>query len=218
MLHDQGRLELTDIAKELVIARSTAHRLLAMLVYRDFAIQDEHTTSLPGPRLGLGRGQRRRLGPARTARPRLARHGGPVRPYLGDREPHGQSRHQSPLPGQRRVPAAAAHRRPPRHIPARRPHLRRQDGRGTILPAHRASDGKVPLPALPSDQLAALYPALPDQERANLLRELRRDPPRGGYAPNLDGTEQGVSAIGAALRNSHGTSVGALSISTPSAR
>ena len=41
MLRDGGALRLKDAARELDIAASTAHRLLAMLVYRGFAVQDE---------------------------------------------------------------------------------------------------------------------------------------------------------------------------------
>ena len=51
MLRDQGRLRVRQAAEDLGIAPSTAHRLLAMLVYRDFARQDEHRCYVPGPGL-----------------------------------------------------------------------------------------------------------------------------------------------------------------------
>src|SRR5262245_39781706 len=64
LLRDHGRLRVTEAAEELGTARSTAHRLLAMLVYRGFAVQDEGRTYLPGPALSapslLG-GQRMQL-------------------------------------------------------------------------------------------------------------------------------------------------------------
>ncbi|WP_455430216.1 IclR family transcriptional regulator [Nonomuraea jabiensis] len=91
------------------------------------------------------------------------------------------------------------------------------DRRGTILPARRASGGKVLLATLPHDQLRDLYPDLPDRECAALIRELD-DVRARGYALNIDGTERGVSAIGATLRNGNGTALAALSISAPSAR
>jgi len=43
MLRDVGALRLKEAAEELHIAPSTAHRLLAMLVYRGFAVNVEQT-------------------------------------------------------------------------------------------------------------------------------------------------------------------------------
>src|SRR5690606_16854792 len=48
LLHE-GPLRVTDAAARLGVARSTAHRLLAMLVYRDFAEQDEDRRYVAGP-------------------------------------------------------------------------------------------------------------------------------------------------------------------------
>ena len=48
-LRDSGQVRVSDVAAELGIARSTAHRLLAMLVYRDFAVQAEDRSYRPGP-------------------------------------------------------------------------------------------------------------------------------------------------------------------------
>ena len=42
MLQLEGGLTVSEVAGRLGVARSTAHRLLAMLVYRDFAVQDEN--------------------------------------------------------------------------------------------------------------------------------------------------------------------------------
>jgi IclR family transcriptional regulator, acetate operon repressor len=54
MLRDVGAVRLNQAATELGIARSTAHRLLAMLVYRGFAVQDEKRIYHPGPAMGAG--------------------------------------------------------------------------------------------------------------------------------------------------------------------
>lgn len=54
LLRDLGSVRLKDAAAELKVAPSTAHRLLAMLVYRGFATQDESKRYLPGPSLGVG--------------------------------------------------------------------------------------------------------------------------------------------------------------------
>ena len=42
MLQLEDGLTVSEVAERLGVARSTAHRLLAMLVYRDFAVQDEN--------------------------------------------------------------------------------------------------------------------------------------------------------------------------------
>ena len=58
LLRDVGAVRLSDAAAELGVANSTAHRLLAMLVYRGFAVQDEHRIYHPGPALGAGPARR----------------------------------------------------------------------------------------------------------------------------------------------------------------
>lgn len=57
MLRDVGALRLKDAAEELGTAPSTAHRLLSMLVYRGFAVQDEKRRYHPGPAMGVGPAQ-----------------------------------------------------------------------------------------------------------------------------------------------------------------
>jgi IclR family acetate operon transcriptional repressor len=177
MLRDQGRLKVADVARELSIARSTAHRLLAMLVYRDFAVQDEHHTYLPGPFFaampaGTGGSALRELR-ART-RPAMealcARSGETVNLMIrvGTEVRFLDSVESSQI-------------------------LHVGDRRGTILPARHASGGKALLAALPRDQLWELYPDLTAPERAALARELDEVRVRG-YALNIDGTEQGRSA------------------------
>ena len=49
----EGELTVTEVAARLGVARSTAHRLLAMLVYRDFAVQTENRAYRAGPVLEL---------------------------------------------------------------------------------------------------------------------------------------------------------------------
>lgn len=54
LLHAEGPMSVTHAAQRIDVATSTAHRLLSMLVYRDFAIQDEHRIYHAGPMLSLG--------------------------------------------------------------------------------------------------------------------------------------------------------------------
>src|SRR4051812_1290762 len=53
MLQLEGAMSVSDVARRLGVAKSTAHRLLAMLVYRDFAVQDDDRTYRAGPVLEL---------------------------------------------------------------------------------------------------------------------------------------------------------------------
>jgi IclR family acetate operon transcriptional repressor len=46
-----GTLSVTEAARHLAVSPSTAHRLLAMLVYRDFAEQGRDRLYRPGPAL-----------------------------------------------------------------------------------------------------------------------------------------------------------------------
>lgn len=51
MLRDSGTVRISDIADKLGVAASTAHRIMAMLVYHGFALQDERHQYLAGPAL-----------------------------------------------------------------------------------------------------------------------------------------------------------------------
>ncbi|SEG27799.1 DNA-binding transcriptional regulator, IclR family [Nonomuraea solani] len=202
MLRDQGRLKVTDVAGELGIARSTAHRLLAMLVYRDFAVQDEHHTYLPGPFLASTAA----AGPGGSALRELRARVRPAMEALCARVLETVNLMIRVGTEVRFLDCVES----PRIL-----HV--GDRRGTILPAHRASGGKALLATLSEDHLWDLYPDLTDQQSAALTREL--DEIRAcGYALNIEGTEQGVSAIGAALHNERGTAVAAISLSVPSVR
>jgi DNA-binding IclR family transcriptional regulator len=53
MLQLEDGLTVSQVAERLGVARSTAHRLLAMLVYRDFAVQDEERVYRASPVLEL---------------------------------------------------------------------------------------------------------------------------------------------------------------------
>ncbi|HEY8479469.1 MAG TPA: IclR family transcriptional regulator [Spirillospora sp.] len=201
MLRDQGSLTVSDVARELGIARSTAHRLLAMLVYRDFAIKDEKHSYLPGPFLtsapaGMNGSTLREL--RRLATPHMETLCGRVQETVNLVVRTGaEVRFLSSVESSQIL-----------HV---------GDRRGTILPAHLASGGKAMLAELPADQLRELYPDMPDQEWTKLTRELANIRAHG-HALNIEGTERGVAAIGAALHDGSGTTVGALSISVPMAR
>ncbi|WP_046470065.1 IclR family transcriptional regulator [Allosalinactinospora lopnorensis] len=213
LLRDQGRLRVSEAARELGIARSTAHRLLAMLVYRDFAVQDDNHDYLPGPSLaggGAGNGAAREL--RRTLLPHME--------TLCEQV--GETVNLSVRTGTRVRFIASVESARLLHV---------GDRTGTLLPAHLTSGGKVLLAELGERRLRDLYrigggdvpadtpdgEALSREEWDRLLRELEGVRSRG-YSLNNEQTEQGVCAVGACVRDGEGEAVAGLSIAVPSAR
>ena len=206
-LRDSGQVRVSEVAAELGIARSTAHRLLAMLVYRDFAVQAEDRSYRPGPAI--------------TAEPLR---GEPAQRLRQVMRPHmealcDQVAETINLVVRLGTQTRFLHTVESAHV------LRVGDRQGTVLPAWKTSGGKVLLAELPDAQLTALLRGAngrpPDgmtpAERRSLVTELRlvRDQ---GYAENIEESESGVCAIGLCVRDPAGDPVAALSVSAPSVR
>jgi len=207
MLRDSGQVRVSAVAAELGIARSTAHRLLAMLVYRDFAVQSEDRSYRPGPAI--------------AAKPLR---GEPTQRLRQVMRPHmealcDQVAETINLVVRLGTQTRFLHTVESAHI------LRVGDRQGTILPAWKTSGGKVLLAELPDAQLTALLrgasgrppEGLTAAERRSLVTQLRlvRDQ---GYAENIEESESGVCAIGVCVRDRLGDPVAALSVSAPSVR
>jgi IclR family acetate operon transcriptional repressor len=208
LLRDGGSLRLKDAANELGVAPSTAHRLLAMLVYRGFAVQDESRRYVPGPAMGAG--------PAGVSWTRLLREVA---------RPHMEllcSRVNETVNLMIRVGTKVRFLDTVESTNV----LRVGDRQGTVLPANKASGGKAMLAELDPAMIDQLFrsqnaaiggDSIPDAEYAALLRELETVR-SNGFAANFEGTEEGISALGMALHNGKGEVVGALSVATPVAR
>jgi DNA-binding IclR family transcriptional regulator len=207
MLRDSGQVRVSDAAAELGIARSTAHRLLAMLVYRDFAVQAEDRSYRPGPAIAAE--------PLR---------GEPTQRLRQVMRPHmealcDQVAETINLVVRLGTQTRFLHTVESAHV------LRVGDRRGTILPAWKTSGGKALLAELPDAQLTALLrgaggrppEGMTAAERRSLVNQLRlvRDQ---GYAENIEESESGVCAIGVCVRDDAGDPVAALSVSAPSVR
>jgi IclR family acetate operon transcriptional repressor len=207
MLRDSGQVRVSDVAAELGIARSTAHRLLAMLVYRDFAVQSEDRSYRPGPAIAAEplRGE-----PTQRLRQLMRPH----MEALCD-----QVAETINLVVRLGIQTRFLHTVESAHV------LRVGDRQGTILPAWKTSGGKVLLAELPDAQLTALLrgaggrppEGMTATERRSLVTQLRlvRDQ---GYAENIEESESGVCAIGVCVRDRLGGPVAALSVSAPSVR
>ena len=196
-LRDSGRVRVSELAAELGIARSTAHRLLAMLVYRDFAVQAEDRSYLPGPALSAPplRGE-----PAQRLRQVL--------------RPHMEALCDQVSETVNLMVRLGTQTRFLHTVESTQ-----------ILPAWKTSGGKALLAELPDAQLSALLrtaagrppDGITDGERRSLVSELRRVREQG-YAENIEETESGVCAVGVCVRDPAGEALAALSVSAPSVR
>jgi IclR family transcriptional regulator, acetate operon repressor len=205
-LRDSGQVRVSDVAAELGIARSTAHRLLAMLVYRDFAVQAEDRSYRPGPAVSAEplRGE-----PAQRLRQVMRPHMEALRDQVAE---------TINLVVRLGIQTRFLHTVESVQL------LRVGDRQGTILPAWKTSGGKALLAELPDAQLTALLrgangrppEGMTAADRRVLVSELRliRDQ---GYAENIEESESGVCAIGMCVRDTGGP-VAALSVSAPSVR
>ena len=206
-LRDTGQVRVSDVAAELGIARSTAHRLLAMLVYRDFAVQAEDRSYRPGPAMSAGP---LRAEPAQRLRQAL--------------RPHMEALRERVDETINLVVRLGTHTRFLCTVESGQV-LRVGDRQGTILPAWQTSGGKALLAELPDPQLTALLRGAIGRPpegmtaigRRSLVNELRLVRDRG-YAENIEESESGVCAIGLCVRDKAGDPVAALSVSAPSLR
>jgi IclR family transcriptional regulator, acetate operon repressor len=207
MLRDSGQVRVSQAAAELGIARSTAHRLLAMLVYRDFALQSEDRAYRPGPALSAPPlpGE-----PAQRLRQVLAPHMEALRDQVAE---------TINLMVRLGIQTRFLHSVESPQL------LRVGDRQGTILPAWQTSGGKVLLAELSDTRLTALLrgtsgrppEGMSEAERRALVAEVRlvRDQ---GYAENIEESESGVCAVAMCVRDAAGDPVAALSVSCPSVR
>jgi DNA-binding IclR family transcriptional regulator len=199
LLSQEGPLRVTDVAQRLGVARSTAHRLLAMLVYREFAVQDSDRRYLAGPVLRHSTPE-----PVRRLRTVALPH---LRALV---ERTDETANLMILRGDQVRFAATVQCDQV---------LRVGDREGRTLPAHLASGGRVLLACRSETEVTELYttPGAPKVDLPRLLRDLRRVR-RQGFAVNDQATEAGVTAIGQAVRGPDGVPVGACSIAMPTAR
>ena len=199
LLQQEGTLRVTDAAERLGVSPSTAHRLLAMLVYRDFAEQTND----------------RRYAAGRMLRP-AQRSEAPLALLRRVATPHLSALMQRVQESTNLVIRVGTEVRFLTTVECQQP-LRVGDRVGQVLPAHRASGGKALLALMPPEQVDELYRTSADVGLPSLRRELALIRKRG-FAVNDQLTERGVTAVGVAIRDPHGQPHAAISISMPTAR
>ncbi|GAA2585738.1 IclR family transcriptional regulator [Dactylosporangium fulvum] len=199
-------LRVADVADDLSVARSTAHRLLVALVNRGFATQDPTTRAYTlGPVLmDIGISAVATLDIRAVAK----------EPMTSLAEALNETVSLVVLEG--------ANARFLDSIESTHA-LRVGSRNGQLLPAHCVSGGKALLSRLSPSQLDTLYPAedlatvTPNsiKTKSNLLAELDQIR-RVGYAVNAAESEQGVSAV--AVLFEAGGSRAAISVAAPTSR
>jgi DNA-binding IclR family transcriptional regulator len=206
MLQLEGPLTVSEVARRLGVANSTAHRLLAMLVYRDFAVRAADRSYRVGPVLELAAHSQ-----STAARLRAA-----ALPHLHRlAELLDESANLTVRTGDTARFIASVESRQALRVGSRE---------GMVFPAHRTTAGLLLLAELPADQLDALYAADRYDERPDErpdLAALRADLARvrrNGFALNEGRSERGVVAVGVCVHAPDGPAVAGLSLSMPSAR
>jgi DNA-binding IclR family transcriptional regulator len=206
ILQMEGGATVARIAERLGVARSTAHRVLAMLVYRDFAVRGEDRVYRAGPVLELAARSQSLVSRLRAAAlPHLHR----LVALLDE------TANLTVRTGDTARFVASVESRQALRVGSRE---------GMVFPAHRTTAGLLLLADLTDEELAAVYPPeryrdrpadRPDLERLRAdLRGLRRN----GFAVNKERSERGLVAVGVPVRDRDGTALAGLSVSMPSVR
>jgi IclR family transcriptional regulator, acetate operon repressor len=199
LLRQEGPMRVTDVAERLGVSVSTAHRLVGMLVYRDFAEQLPDRRYAAGPVL---RSDPVQQAPAARLREVALRH---LRSLV---DALGETANVMVLAGSdvRFLATVECDQA-----------VRVGDRTGRTLPAIRCSGGKAMLAALDGAALAAVLRALDAAAATRLERELRTVR-RCGFAVNDQETEAGLTAVGVAVPAAGSVTGAALSVAVPTAR
>lgn len=205
ILQVEGSLTVSEAARRIGVARSSAHRLLSTLVYRDFAVQKEDRSYGVGPVLEIADKAQSNVTAIRAAAI------GPLRTLVDtlDETANLIIRTGRTVRFIASFECAQA--------------LRVGNREGMVFPAHQVTGGLITLAALTDEELAALYAPAPSgtsEERPDLTKLLSdlRAVRSSGVALNLERSERGVVAIGRGVFNDSGDTVAALSVSMPSVR
>jgi DNA-binding IclR family transcriptional regulator len=206
ILQMEGPMTVSAAAGRLGVARSTAHRLLSMLVYRDFAVQDEDRSYRADPVLELAAHANSDLGALRAASL------GPLRGLVDTLDETASLSVRTGITCRFLLSVEAART------------LRVSNREGMVFPAHEVTGGLIGLAALSDEQVKSLYDqgghVDRPQGRPNMMRlfEDLAAVRRTGVAVNLERSERGLAAVGVAVRDSAGDTVAAVSLSMPTAR
>lgn len=203
ILQLEGRITVTEAAERLGVAASTAHRLLSMLVYRDFAARDDRAY-LVGPVLALASHSHSSTAMLRSV----------ALPHLHALvEQFDETVNLTIRTGTTARFIASVECRQV---------LRVGNRAGMVFPAHQLTGGLIMLAELSDAAIRELY-AEPDAataERVDVealitrVKQVREQ----GFALNNEQSERGILAVGHGIRDPGGQSVAAVSIAMPVSR
>lgn len=203
----QRVLRVTDVARELGIARSSAHRLLSTLAWRGFVTQDRVTKAYRAGRIlvQIGLSSISDLDVRRKAHAHMEALSALTRETVNLLVLEGG--------GCRFIDGVEGDQ--PLRVGVRT---------GVLLPAYATAGGKVLIAELGHDELSSLYPhglrKVTEQTTVDLptleaeLAVVRER----GYALNVDESELGLRAVAVPIRDHVGRIVASLAISAPAAR
>lgn len=205
MFCERNELRTLEAAEILGVAPSTAHRLLSMLVYHGFVVQDGRGSAYrPGPTLyEIGVGANRNADLRQKARTALESLFQQVKETVHFAIPYGQN-----------VLYLEA---------IESSHLLKIGSRvGTFVPAHSVAVGKAILATFPPQTLKDMFSAaeLPHvtertiKTRSQLERQLKSIR-EIGYARSIGESEDGVGSIAVAVCDHRGIAQAAISIAAP---
>jgi IclR family transcriptional regulator, acetate operon repressor len=208
MLRDRPAISVSEVSEELSVARSTAHRLLAMLAHHGFVQQDPATRAYTaGPVLVEISFAALRDSDIRPK----------ARPFIEElvREA-GETVHLVMLNGTQVLFADC--------VEGTRA-LRAGSRVGLRLPAHCTAGGKVLLAELPAERIRELYRDEKLEQLTSLsvatvtgLLALLDETRRHGYALNDGESEEELRAVAVAIRDAVGRTRAAITLSGPSYR
>jgi IclR family transcriptional regulator, acetate operon repressor len=208
LFKDRSELRITDVASELDISPSTAHRLLTTLEAADMVWQNSTTRCYePGPTL---------LSVAAALLPAQSRWDF-ARPYMTElSERVGETVNLQILRGADVVFVESVESMTPVRVSSRR---------GAVMPAHCTSGGKILLARLSEADLRAVFrtnqlPVLTNKSVATrdaLVSDLTRVR-RRGYGTNFGESEPGISGVAVLVPTVDGGEPYALAVSAPGSR
>lgn len=207
ILRDFGSTRLSDVAKTLGVADSTAHRIMAMLIYHGFAVQDDHRRYWAGPAMYSPVISSERLRVVEEL----------AQPSIDAlvAELHETVSLCTRIGEHSRVLLSVAPKFSD-HVPERT---------GNVLMAHVSAAGRALLALLPEEQVERLYQSraaetrgsiLSDHDYRILLSELEATR-RRGYSRCVDAINTGISAIAVPVAPPNTPPV-AIVVSTPTPR
>lgn len=221
MVRDFGRVRVSMAAEMLGISVSTAHRLMAMLVYRGYAEQDASRRYVPGPAMGIT--------PAGLSWSAELRHRS--RTHMEQlTQQVGETSNLVILAGDAvRFLFSAEHKYSPQVEIADSdnvdPYEIVGDRRGVVLPVDKASGGKAILAQMSRGRVETIFRRAAELRDApvetskleSLFNELAIIRARG-FATNFEATEVGVSAVAVSIDDVQGRPMAGLSVSVPQER